>query len=415
MLIEFSVTNFKSIKERQTLSLAAKKENTHTYATGFKKVPFLLKRIAILGPNASGKSNIVEAIGVASQIIRKSYQFENDQPISVEPYLLDDTTAKQPSEFEFIFTHGDAVYQYGFEADRKEIHKEWLYVTPKEGNLQRWFERGSKEKKEEWYINPVLKGRRQEWIAETRPNTLLLSLLGTYKNHAMLKDVQGYFTKSLISWSMAEQVSSGFTTHACFNDEAMKKRVVGFLKSADLGISGLSISEEQFNMESIPKELPNEIREQIITDLKDKKFFSTKTLHTKENGKKIEFELEQESAGTQLLYCIAYPIISTLKQGGILIVDEISNSMHFKELEFIENIFYNPETNPHGAQIVFTTHDVSVLHRLHREELYFTDKLNGFHTQLYPLTDFENRGDSSIYNRYVSGLYFALPKIKADS
>lgn len=414
MLIEYSVANYKSIKERQTLSLAAKKYGEHSFSTGYAKAPYLLQRIAILGPNASGKSNIIDSMFAARQIIRKSYKFEHDEQISVESYALDDATSKMPCEFEFIFTLNDAIYQYGFAADTTEIHAEWLYVTPKQGKLQKWIERTANTDKKHWHINAKVKGRRKEWIEETRPNTLLLSLLGTYKNHDLLKEIQRYITHGVQILSLTGHVPTFFTAHACFEDNAVKDMVAGFLQSADLGLHDFTIQEKPFSSDSLPANLAQEDKEKASNALEGKKILKTTTLHKKEDGTFVEFDLHSESEGTQLLYSLAYPILETLRTGEVLVVDEINRSIHFKELEFIEDLFKNPKTNPHGAQLIFTTHDISTLHRLHREEIYFTDKVNGFHTQLYPLTDFENRGDVSTYNRYMHGTYFALPKIMVD-
>ncbi len=409
MLIEYSVKNYKSIKGRQTLSLVAKKNSEHAFSTDHKKAPYLLKRIAILGPNASGKSNIILSMRTALDIIKTSYKYENDAEFPIKAYLLDDITAQLPSEFEFVFLHENTIYQYGFAADKYQIYEEWLYATPSHGKLQRWIRRGSYDEKASWYINPLLKGRRKEWIEEARPNTLLLSLIGTYKNHDLIKNILNSLVRGV--WcDLSSEFPDIFTAAVCVEEEHIKKEVVEFLKRADLGIADIKINKEQLSIK-FPKDMPDSVKEDISNRLQEKHTFNTYTMHSKENGGNIRFEMEEESEGTKLLYAWACPILGALNRGITLVIDEINNSMHFKELEFIENLFLNPKTNPKGAQLIFTTHDISVLHRLHREEIYFTDKERGFHTQLYPLTDFENRGDTSAYKRYTQGLYFALPKI----
>ena len=415
MLVEFSVGNYKSIKERQTLSLAAQKSDSHNFTTHHKKAPYLLKRVAILGPNASGKSNILEAIQVALRIIKTSFKYELDEKIPVEPYLLNEETAHQPSEFEFVFIHDGTLYQYGFTADTIRIHTEWLYASPQQGKLQRWIDRGGpdEDKATTWYINPsVIKGRRAEWIQETRPNTLLLSLIGTLKNHPIIKLLQRSLAEKIRI--LPSKLPHIFTSEACLGNESIKNKVSEFLQMADLGIVDINIEEKPFSPSQLPNDLPEEVKKDLCTHLADSKQFTAITVHNKEGGGKISFDMNKESDGTALLYAWAFPLIDTLASGSTLIIDEINRSMHFKELEFIENLFSNLSTNPNGAQLIFTTHDISVLHRFHREEIYFTDKQDGFHTQLYPLTDFENRGDISIYNRYTSGVYCALPNVKME-
>lgn len=407
MLVEFAVKNFRSFKEQQTLSLVTDNKDI-SIATDFKRVPHLLKKVSIMGPNASGKSNLLVAMNVAKQLICTSHKMDIGERIPVQHYLLNENFKNKPSEFEFVFLLNDVLYQYGFAATSKEITEEWLFATRKGGNLQKWILRSGKDEKQDWYITSHLKGRRKEWINETRENTLLLSIIGTLKHNEIVREIIQYF-KNIGFLSSQMNLCAMFTKIASYEEEGMKEKVINFLKKADLGIIDLEIDANEITNETL-KNL--DIPETLKKDILGTKSIDSAPIHRTEEKKRIEFDFDKhESEGTRRLFSLAYPIIDTLEKGRVLLIDEIDNSMHFKEIEFIESLFSNQETNPKGAQLISTTHDVTVLSRSKRDEIYFVEKIDGFSSHLYPLSDYENRNDVPYMKRYLSGQYDAFPHI----
>ena len=411
MLVEFSVTNFRSFKDKQTLSLVTKK-NKNSIETDFPRIPHLLKRISIMGPNASGKSNLIQAMAFARQFVRASHKSDIGEIIAVEPYLLSADLAKEPSGFEFIFLIDETVYQYGFAATCDEIVDEWLFVTHKGGNLQKWLLRGKTTEKGTWYLSPHLKGRRKEWIKETRENTLLLSLMGTQKNVEIPRKLVEYVSNLGIITSVEQlpSILTSFTSHA---KKEMNEKVLEFIKRADLGIINLKTEQIEFTETYIDSlKIPNSAKKSLKKEALGGKTLVTTPMHLTEEKKQVAFDFnEHESDGTKMLFALAFPIIDALESGDVLVIDEIDRSMHFKEFEFIIDLFTKEETNPHGAQLIFTNHDVTALKCLQRDEIYFVEKTNGFSSELSALSDYENRDDVPFLKRYLDGLYGALPHI----
>ena len=202
MLIEFSVTNFKSIQTTQTLSLAASPvselREQNSFAIPEQGVPRLLRSAAIYGPNASGKSNLMEAIVFMKSFVRESSkEGQEGEPIEVRPFLFNIASRAEPSEFEVLFLQEGVRYQYGFAVNSTQVTHEWLIAYP-EGRPQRWFERefDAVAGKESWYFGSKFKGHKTVLQETTRGNALFLST-AVQLNNEQLKPVYNWFQQKL--------------------------------------------------------------------------------------------------------------------------------------------------------------------------------------------------------------------------
>ena len=411
MLIEFRVANFRSIKEEQTLSLMAsgggELMDSHTFeAKGFKNR--LLRSAAVYGPNASGKTNLLLALVSMKDIVKKSArETHRGDTLAVEPFKLDSRPHKEPTLFEVVFMVQGVRYQYGFSATETSVVSEWLLAFP-EGRPQHWFERElGKNGRYEWKLGALLKGEKQLWQKSTRDNALFLST-AVQLNSQQLLPVFDWFNDTL-RFVGVRGVSPGFSASFC--EKHGSEKVADFLQEADLGIHNLHVRQEPFDPESLPENMPDSVK-QIVKTMKGGKMYEVKTVHESSTGDQVEFDLGQESSGTCKVFELAGPFLESLQNGHVLCIDELHNSLHPELVKFLVGSFNDNTTNPRNAQLIFTTHETSMLNQkiLRRDQIWFCEKDKNQATTVYALTDFHPRkGVENLELAYLSGRYGALP------
>ena len=416
MLIEFTVKNFRSIKEEQILSLAKAKgdelESSNSFVPTAPSSVALLRSVAIYGPNAAGKSNIIRAMMEMESIVRNSASsYQEGDEIDVTPFLFNEKSSNEPSEFEMIFISKGVRYQYGFSATKFNIEEEWLIAYPK-GHPQRWFTRiyNKKKKASEYKFSDYLTGQKSVWQQATRSNALFLST-AVQLNSEQLKPVFNWFKDKFRPVSVGGWGPS-ITASLCADDEIKKEKTLSFLKAADLNIFDIHIEKEKFDPSTLPKDIPESAKKRIIKDLKDKEILDIKTIHKTSENKLVNLEFNEESDGTQQLFSLAGPWLETLKHGYVLVIDELHNNLHPTMVKYLVSLFHSNKTNPKNAQLIFTTHETSILNQgvFRRDQVWFCEKNNLQATALYPLTDFSPRKDrENIELGYLSGRYGALP------
>jgi len=418
MLVEFTVKNYRSIKDEQVLSLAKAKgdelEDSNCFTPDAPSSVPLLRSAAIYGANAAGKSNIIHAMMEMESIVSNSASSNQEgDEISVTPFLFDDDSPSEPSEFEMVFISEGVRYQYGFAATKYNIVEEWLIAYPK-GRPQRWFSRSfnSKTKLSEYKFSDSLTGQKSVWQSATRTNALFLST-AVLLNSEQLKPVFNWFKKRLRPTDVGGWGPS-FTATLC-DEEVTKKRVLSFLKAADFNIHDIKVDKQKFDLEMLPDEMPESARASIIKELKEKEFLDIKTIHKTTSNKLVLLDFEEESDGTQQFFSFIGPWLDTLKNGYILVIDELHDSLHPKMVKYLVGLFNNSKTNPKNAQLIFTTHETSILNQdvFRRDQVWFCEKDKFQATSLYPLTDFSPRKDrENIEMGYLSGRYGALPYVR---
>lgn len=417
MLVEFNVANFRSLRERQTLSMVKAKGDELTDSNSFKTSNTngleLLRSVAIYGPNAGGKSNVLRALKTMEQMVVKSAAtLQRGDEVPVTPFRLSSESQHECSEFEVTFLVDQVRYQYGFSATSERVCDEWLLAYPK-GRAQRWFDRTWNDDKKDyvWEFGASLTGERQLWQKSTRENALFLST-AVQLNSKQLQPVYDWF-KTTLRIGEVGGWGRGFSASQCEKEEKIK--IVDFLRAADLGIEDIRVKTEPFDPASLPDNMPQALKDELSRDLKDKKVMDIKTVHKTNEGELITFDLDEESDGTQRLFDFAGPWIDSLENGYVLFVDELHDNLHPKLVQFLVKLFHSHETNPKNAQLVFTTHETSILNQdvFRRDQIWFCEKGKDQSTSLYPLTDFGPRkGRENLELAYLSGRYGALPYIR---
>ncbi|MDD3816187.1 MAG: ATP-binding protein [Desulfocapsaceae bacterium] len=417
MLIEFSIRNYRSFWETQTLSMAAgptkelQEENSFTPPT--EGLPKLLRSAVVYGPNGGGKSNLIAALNFMKQLVlSSSKESQEGENIERKPFLLHSHGPSQSSEFEAFFIQDGIRYQYGFETTEKRVTHEWLLAYP--GNrAQRWFERSyNPEKQEEnWYFGAKLTGPKKTWQDSTRSNALFLST-AVQLNSEQLKPVFSWF-KNLVIIRHGEIIDRDFTVKSC-EDKDKCGDILKFLKGADILVDGIEIKERKFETFKFPSDLPEELKNVIQKDLQGQSFKEVFFKHQlSDTGDSVSFPLQEESDGTQKLFAYAAPWLDVLNNGRVLVVDELDNSFHPHLVRFLLNLIHNSKSNKKNGQLIFSTHDTSILDSkiLRRDQIWFTEKDNNHATQLYPLTNFHPRKDEALEKGYLQGRFGALPYI----
>lgn len=418
MLIEFSVTNFLSLRERQTFSLVADQGgellDSNSFASDATGKLRLLRSAAIYGPNASGKTNLLLAMLTMRLIVRESSaHMKPDGRLPVRPFLLSQDASESPSEFEVMMIIKGVRYLYGFSACAQRIRKEWLRAYPQD-RPQNWFVRTWDEqlRKYSWEFSSKFMGQKALWQRTTRDNALFLSTAVQF-NSEQLQPVYDWFDKTLRVMNVAGNWSPRYSAFL-YREHGKEAQIINYLRAADTNIKNVVIKESPFDSSELPEDMPDHIKRVVSQDMENKTMLEIKTEHEVQGGKTVALDFEFESRGTQKFFSLTGPWIDVLEHGRILVIDELHNSLHPKLVEFLVSIFHSSDTNPKNAQLVFTTHETSILWQdiLRRDQIWFCDKDRGQATKLYPLTDFKPRkGYENLEAAYLSGRYGALPHL----
>jgi len=294
-------------------------------------------------------------------------------------------------------------------ATRSRVIEEWLFAYPK-GRAQNWIERTYDEETGhyEWKHSERFVGPKTLWQEATRENALFLST-AIQLNNAQLQPVFDWF-RTKISIIQANEIPMMFTLDYSRELEG-KQEIVEFLQNADFTISDVHIQREEVNLETLPNDVSGVLRidpghsgsvEQI----------DTKTIHIGQDGQHFELDLGDESDGTQRFFQLAGPWLKVLQEGRILCVDELNAHLHPLLVQHLVQMFHDQEMNPKNAQLIFTTHETSILNQdiFRRDQIWFTEKDEYNATTLYPLSDFKPRkGVENLEKWYLQGRYGALP------
>ncbi len=411
MLLDFRVKNFRSLRDEQVLSLVAATDKSlhecNTVASGVKAAPFLLRSAAIYGPNASGKSNLIKALQfMRGVVVESATAMRPDQTFNIQSFLLDAKSPTQPTEFEVTFLLDGIRYQYGFALTAQRITQEHLLVY-KAAKPQQWIHRTFDEAtgKDIYDLGSGLKGDKSLWERTTRPNTLFLSM-AAHLNSEQLLPIFHWFAHKLAILNDAAPLNLQFSLDMLRKPEG-KQAICAFLSTADLSVADINV---------VPRKVPSRVvhfdaetgqtsvgnNEQEIYEL----YF-----HHVATGGKATFGLQDESTGTRNLLFFAGPILDVLEKGLTLVIDELNNSLHPMIVRRLVGMFHNPKLNAHGAQLIFVTHDTSLLDAdlLRRDQIWFVEKDSAQASKLYPLLDFSPRKHEALERGYLIGRYGALP------
>ncbi len=418
MLVEFRVKNFRSLRDEQVLSLVASTDktllDTHAVGTGLKAAPYLLKSAVVYGANASGKSNLVKALQYMRGVVLESAALPPGQAFDrLQPFKLDAESSQQPSEFEVTFIVDEVRYQYGFAMTPQRIVSEHLLVY-KAFKPQRWFERhfDAESGKDVYEFGPSLKGAKNLWEGATRPNALFLSM-AVQLNSDTLRPVFDWFANRLVIFNEQSPLSPQFSVQMLKN-EVQRKVICDFLRAADISIADIEVATKQAMIHSVRFELATGKREE---ETGEQAVDEVKFHHETEHGKAV-FDMVDESSGTRNLLFLTGPILDILNKGLTLIVDELDTSLHTLLVQSLVRLFHQSTVNTGGAQLVFTTHDTSLLDAyglFRRDQIWFVEKKPDQSSSIYPLIDFSPRKNEALERGYLQGRYGALPFLRSRS
>lgn len=393
MILEFCVTNYLSIKDELKLSFVAStlKENlSETNDT----IPLsdtgmsIVRSAVIYGANASGKSNVLKALDFYKRFIIDS--FKNSQAgesIEVENFRLNSTTVNEPTTMEATFSDGNTIYRYGFEVTDKAVCTEWLYqrVNRKRAKEVEVFYREDGNTT----VHPK-SSLLQELVNKkmVRENALLLSTAAQFNDPKAVAILKWLNDMQVLFCSEDDKLWQQAIKH--LDNEALRNRIVSFAKYADLGIESIAKIDNQ--IVSSHRQYDNEGREI--------------------NNVTFSFN-SNESEGTIKYFSLAYPIIDALDNGKRIVIDELDSKLHPLLVKKIITLFNSSETNPKGAQFLFTTHDTFLLsaNLFRRDQVWFTQKDNFGATEAYSLAEYKVRRTSPFEKDYLQGKYGATPII----
>lgn len=428
MIIEFRVGNFRSFREEQVFSMvAASGDSTHgdnTIDCGKFK---LLKTAAIYGQNASGKSNLTKAIALMDRFIGTSATNMNlGDPIpGIVPFRLDRRWQQEPSTFEAHILNKETLYIYGFAATSTRVTEEWLRVRrPGRKRSTKWLERTLD--RTAWVFGGPLKEHKKLLRERTRENGLVLSR-GAELNMPPLADLFRWFRENI--WVYDLSIPPMYLMHKTASRIAESKdfrnQVLRMLRDADFGISGINVSEEPMDMgfEDAPDSLRPILKEFLssVQKMAGGEKPMTHTVLTSHDmatsDDAVNFNLERdESNGTKRFFALAFPILEALKEGTVLVLDEFECSMHPNLSRKLIELFQSREANSKGAQLIFATHDTSLMDSslFRRDQIWLSEKNQAGATQLFSLYDFGGeqrpRNTEAFEKRYLAGRYGGVPK-----
>ena len=386
MLLQFSITNHRSIKETAIISMKAAADKTMKEVLispdGKKE---LVPVMAIYGANAAGKSNVIHALLLMREMVCGSYAKPlKGAELPYEPFAFVDGQT-EPTTFEIIYYYESIKYAYGFSFDKDRIISEYLYHWPN-GREALVF---SREKDEYEFRESI---QEQLTLAgRTSENRLYLTSSNEW-NCAQTEKAYLWFQKNLRGL-IATGVSNESTIDAIRKGGDGKQRILKEMMLADLGICNVELS-----------------------GTKEKPIISTVHQLTDDSGEKKQYTLllGQESVGTQRFFSRIGLWMDALNSGAVLVVDEIEASMHPLLTRHLIEMIQNQTTNQNHAQLIFTTHDTGLLDLklLRRDQIWFAEKdEKTMQTDIYALTEFSPRKEENIARGYLQGRYGAIPFI----
>lgn len=418
MLLEFSMSNHRSFADEQTFSLlAGRMKDEHpervVVVDGAQKLSVLTSAI-IMGKNGSGKSSLVDALRFVSRFVRtSSHDGQQGEAIDRTPHKLDPDFLERASSFRMLFSVQRNVYQYQFSVTSEKVTEESLEVADKTTRFRKLFDRTFDPEVEEYVytFGEALKGDKGVWRQATRSNALFFSTANQL-NSEVLREPFSWLTRYFHVIDAAGGDFSKYTSRQCGNPRN-KSLVIEFLRSLDFDVADIDIEEEDV-ADSLSAALSPEFLKAISqADSDFGKVRRVRFIHHGVGDRVASLELGEESTGTRALFGLAGPLFDSLANGYCLVVDEINTSIHPKVLHALVAMFSNEKINKKRAQLIFTSHDTSVLKDsfFRRDQIWFVDKGQNGKSELVPLSDYSPRKGEALDRGYLDGRYGGIPFI----
>ena len=415
MLLQFKVKNFQSIKEEAILSMVPSSDKSHPENLAHEGKKDALKSAAIYGANAAGKSAVIRAFVAAIMAVRTSDTRNITQKIpGMVPFKFDEETAQGPCSFEFYFVAQNGVpYRYGFTADSNRVFEEYLYYYSS-ARPSRIFERGDK-----FTYNQADESSFSKYEEKNTPNKLFLA---TATNWGNAKTAPAYqWLADSIDVYEPDFTMQTLALQAFEKDEQgeLKQFTLSLLRQADINI-------DEIKVDIVP--LSNQAKELVFTDSAGNPVpqGQVKAVHIhaghyvqSQSGEGSQFflDLNEESLGTKQLFWFSPILKEVFGKGKTMVIDELDRSLHPFLVQFLVELFHTPEINQTNAQLIFTTHDTTLLSldTFRRDQIYFVEKdPHTAATELYSLDEFSVRKNENIEKGYLLGRYGAIPYLRPE-
>ena len=426
MLISFSVQNYRSFAERQTISMVAsvgaKRKEQFSFPSGNSFAPYVLRSACLFGPNGAGKSSLVEAFHFFRNFtISSAKDTQEGEKIDVTPFLFDQKWRHRPSEFEVVFIHSGTLYQYGFAVDEDRVWSEWLFSRPNDSEtknrtlFQREFD--PSDKTYYWRINRKnVKGAKELWKNSTRDNALYLSTAIQLKSSAF-NDIYHWIRTHFQIIRTPERLTPSFTA-AKLKEEEWRTKILDLVRAVDIKIKSVEIHEHDAHLRDILLKLPEKTRNELVKKADGGGTISVKRLeitsyHRGTDGELVGLDFNEESDGSRVIFSLAGPWLDVLENGYTLIVDELHNSLHPLALKFLVKLFHDPKSNCTNAQLIFTSHVTSVMSKgfMHQDQVWLVEQDDAESSVLFSLSDYKVRDVSAFHKAYLDGRFGAVPKL----
>ena len=399
MLVNFTVGNFLSFREKKTLSLEAsaiKDAGSQVIEIGRLQI---LPSAALYGANSSGKSNFLKALGVFSGIVSYSSSTNSIGRLPVTPFLLDEKSETKPCFFEIeVITSDTKNYRYGFECTTSAVEREWLYRIGPRSEICLFI-----RENDNIGITPAFpEGKGLE--ERTRSNALFLSVCDAF-NGIIAKEVVRSIVIPPIPDNPKELISF---QRELFKDtdKYLTEKANEIFQKLDMGFTSFEIPQSESEIREIKAWTKHNVYDEQGVVVGTRRFPMS----------------SYESAGTNRLFDIIYLILLSLENGSPIVIDELDRALHPLLTKYIIELFNNDKTNPRGAQLIFTTHDTNLLSSktFRRDQIWFVEKDKMESSDLFCLAEFKDadgvkvRNDRSFEKDYIQGKYGAIPYLNYD-
>lgn len=424
MLLEFSITNYRSIGEKQTLNLVPAPKQKE-YAGNISTIASFsaLNAAALYGANASGKSNFLRAMSLMDLIIHTSSRTSSTSRLPHDPFLLREGFAQRPTTFEIVFVHNERRYRYGFSFDKTAIIEEWLYRKTTGREVPLFLREADTIDVRSPFCSK--KALVDTAIESTRDNALFLSQSDAFNIEE---------AKNVIAWFDAFIMINGLNTEAhesqtveLWKNQENRNTINKYLNEIAIDVEGVNILTLDGN-DSLPQK---ETGDKVLSTTPNGENYSIQSIHRTYDknglptGELLSWDFEDhESQGSIKSLQMTGPILWALANGGVLIIDEIEAKLHPILTLNVIDMFLDNRCNPKKAQLIFATHDTNLLSyaMLRRDQIYFCEKNKWESTEIFSLSDFvyfnerdgkiveeKERKDSDKERRYMEGRYGAIP------
>lgn len=407
MLLSFRAANHRSLRDEQQLNLAWAFKVDRPEGVDWPAVPVA----AIFGANASGKSNLIDALRyMRTMALRSDLETEPGFGVERSPFVLDPAMAGEDSWFIVDADIGGVRFTYGFALNDSGVTEEWLYRYPSK-KRQIVFER----KDGEYHFGTTVQNELHRITEITPESVLFITSAARYAQEDVLP-VYGWLRDMEVSTSSQQPSSNPVRTASWLYREDNRKKALKLLKFADVGIRDVIVRELDDGASADPRAGYRIFQETKTVDGRRRSARIQVLFEMSGDKGNAHLSLEQQSAGTRTFLAMLPGVLGCLETGSVMVIDELESNLHPNLAQHLVSLFQSPESNPRAAQLVFTTHNTSLLGSnfeiLKRDQIWFVEKgeQDGA-TVLFPLSDFKPRNKENTERRYLGGGYGAVPFI----